>query len=118
MLKEILKTSLLSAVTVANIYAQEVNISTGWNNIGTDSGFDSMDSFDKSCIDLVWKYNKSTDNWSAYSPQIVKANLIAKNSSIFSLNSVGQNEAVWILANSNCNVGSKISISSTTTNII
>jgi hypothetical protein len=97
--------TIVSAVLLTStIYAQNINITTGWQLKGTESNYSNMNDFNKSCIDLVWKYNKNTSTWSAYSPNSNTAQLITDSTTIDTLSNINENDGFWIKANSDCNI--------------
>jgi hypothetical protein len=97
--------TIVSAVLLTStIYAQNINITTGWQLVGTQTAYSNMNDFNKSCIDLVWKYNKNTSTWSAYSPDNNTAQLIADSTTIDTLNNINENDGFWVKANSDCNI--------------
>jgi hypothetical protein len=97
--------TIVSAVLLTStIYAQNINITTGWQLVGTQTAYSNMDNLNKSCIDLVWKYNKNTSTWSAYSPDNNTAQLIADSTTIDTLNNINENDGFWVKANSDCSI--------------
>jgi hypothetical protein len=101
--------TIVSAVLLTStIYAQNINITTGWQLVGTQTAYSNMDNLNKSCIDLVWKYNKNTSTWSAYSPDNNTAQLITDSTTIDTLNNINENDGFWVKANSDCNISNNI----------
>ncbi len=79
-----------------------MQIQKGWQLKGTETGFSSMQAFNKDCIDTVWSYDASINSWKAYSPKSKISAIINNNPDILNLTSLTTDEGFWVKANNNC----------------
>jgi hypothetical protein len=100
MKKILLSTVLASTLFVFESFAQDLNLNSGWQLKGTESGL-TTDDLNRSCIDIVWKYSNSS--WEAYSPNSATQDLIS-NANITSIESINKDEGFWIYANESCDI--------------
>jgi hypothetical protein len=86
----------------STIYAKNITLENGWQIKGSNSAFNSMDGFNKSCIDSVWAYDTASNKFKVYSPNTQITNLINTNSKIENLTSLQPNEGFWVKNKGNC----------------
>jgi len=84
------------------MYAEDFNITKGWQLLGTGIGFNSTEVFNNSCIDTVWTYDKGIKSWKAYSSNTNTMNIIKNNIFINKLVDIDKNDGFWVNANSDC----------------
>ena len=96
--------TIASLLLSSSIYAQDINITTGWQLKGTETGFANMSDFDNTCINTVWSYDSIEKKWKAYSSNEITKQLITNSLLISELENININDGFWISANSNCTI--------------
>jgi len=102
-MKKILLSGIVSGLLISEACAQNLNLDTGWQLKGTESGL-SINDFNKSCINTVWKYN---GDWEAYSPNNLTKQLIIDNG-ISELSDLNINDGFWVNTSDNCIITSSV----------
>lgn len=92
--------SILTTLAVSSLSAQEynVNITAGWQLLGTQNCINDMSVFNKNSISTVWTYDKVKNNWQIYIPS-EELNNVAQISSIEIISSINENTGFWVSAN-------------------
>ncbi|MBN2782129.1 MAG: hypothetical protein JXQ66_02695 [Campylobacterales bacterium] len=80
--------------------AQDIEVKDGWQLYGATEDIE-ITKFDKECIDIIWKYDGLSKQWSAYSPKLDIASLLGSNSV---MNKLDIANGFWVLGNGNCNI--------------
>ena len=105
MINKLFTTVTSGLLLTTALYSQEINITSGWQMKGSDSGFSDMSILNKTCIDVVWSYNNNTNKWKAYSPNGNTMQMIRNSSDLTELTNISLNEGFWIKANNTCSIG-------------
>ena len=87
-----------SLLFTTNISAQDISIKNGWQLKGSDRNF-TMSNFNKTCIDVVWKYDDAQKKWEAYSPDFNTQKLIQDSSAISNLTDINPTDGFWVKGN-------------------
>lgn len=91
------KITALSLATASLLYAQTIDISSGWQLLGTNEDINISQSFNDTDLISVWGYeNKS--GWAAYSPQSSVSSQIQANLTISNLEELSANSGFWVNA--------------------
>ena len=94
--------SALMLIATNTLYSQTINIVPGWQNLGALNDINVTKNFYNVCIDIVWKFDKNSKSWSAFSPNSSTQNLINNKDDIASLDNIAQGYGFWVKANDNC----------------
>ncbi|MBN2781620.1 MAG: hypothetical protein JXQ66_00085 [Campylobacterales bacterium] len=101
-MKKTLISLAASALVVSLVSAEQLEISAGWQLLGTESEI-PVSAFDQACINTVWTYNKDSLQWNAYSYNAGMMNLISTNG-INALDSVHERDGFWVNAYYDCTI--------------
>ena len=97
------KISFLYFALAAVLFAENYNINSGWNLLGSVNNLTS-EHFNNSSINIVWTYNKSSDeteaSWKFYTPnEDIKKLALAKN--LTQINEFEKGSGFWLYSLSN-----------------
>ena len=97
-------TMVLTMSISSIVYAQEIEIKTGWQNIGATEDL-NITKFDNSCVEYIWRY----DNTDLYNPQwkihIANGQTYEYNGEFIS--SIKKGDGIGVYGNSSCSVDAK-----------
>ena len=95
------KRLLFSSLAAASLLfaSDSVMVEEGWQLLGTSSGIENMEVFDKPSIRTVWTYDKSSQSWKVYSPDENINVLVDANPLISTLETINPNEGFWVNVN-------------------
>ena len=85
-----------SVLLMGSVYAQSINIKSGWELKGISGNIHKMSTFDNSCVDYIWKYDRSGDiaQWKVYSTH---------GETIFeTIDSITYEDGFWVKSSSDC----------------
>jgi hypothetical protein len=107
MIKKILKSLFITTLLGANLDADIITINKGWNLVGNGNYSITVNKIFDSKTDkhIVWYYNNTTTQWSAYSNDIKTANIINNSTKITPLEIIEANSGYWVY-----NIGEAYSI--------
>ena len=93
----------LAALAITSLSAQTIDIVPGWQLLGSLSDINVSQTFNKPCIDIVWKFDNEAKSWSAYSPDSSIQNLLySKNLGLFEI--IEKGKGYWLKAKSSCSI--------------
>ncbi len=93
----------LTALAITSLNAQTIDIVPGWQLLGSLSDINVSQTFNKPCIDIVWKFDNEAKSWSAYSPDSSIQNLLySKNLGLFEI--IEKGKGYWLKAKSSCSI--------------
>ena len=110
--------SIFVAMTISSLNSQNLQIVPGWQLLGTISDVNITKSFNKSCIDIVWKYNTTSKSWSAYSPKNSIQDIINSINNISYLDTISQGVGFWVKANSSCTIDTNLTPTDTNKTVV
>ena len=76
-----------------------VNLHTGWQMIGNDIGWSSLEDFNRSEVSIVWMYDGMNRKWKAFSPDSQFSTQLT-SANIDTLKNIPANKGIWVYANS------------------
>ena len=104
-----MKKIIAGIVTISfcsNIYAQDINTTTGWQLLGATEDI-NVTAFTDQCVNYIWKYNSnnSSSPWQVYMPNDIDNSAI---SSFTKITMINETEGFWIKSDSNCTIDTNL----------
>lgn len=91
---------VLAGLTATSLSAQEynLNVTAGWQLLGTQNCISDMSVFNKNSISTVWTYDKINNKWQIYTPSQDLTN-VAQISGFEIISTIKENTGFWVGAN-------------------
>lgn len=103
------------SLLVTSVFAQNINIKTGWQLLGTNEDL-NVSKFDNSCVDFIWKYD-NTNSSAPWQLHVSNGQTYSLASNYLAISSLVKGSGIWLQGNDDCNLTISLSDGSTTTTI-